>query len=113
MNKSMILASLVFLGLSNAVYADDAKKDEIICTKNDVLKKTMEEKGYSILLNMTNSDNVIETIWVGGTTVIITAAVPKQDNSCLLATLNNVIYNPLAIEGIWNNYKKQTKQKDI
>jgi hypothetical protein len=62
---------------------------------------------------MTNSDNVVETLWVGGTTVIITAAVPKQDYSCLLATLSNVVYAPYTIEGIWENYKKQTKQKDI
>ena len=91
----------------------DEKKEDLICTKNEELQKILHDKGYEILLNMTNSDGVIQTLWVAGQSALITAAVPKQDNSCLLVTMKDVTYAPYTIESIWENYKKQTKQKDI
>ena len=90
------------------------KEDEkMICVTNEELDKIMVSKNYDILLNMTNADGVVESIWTGGQTIVITAAVPNEKKSCLLATMTNVTYNPKAIEDIWETYKKQTKQKDI
>lgn len=91
----------------------EAKKEEMVCVSNTELNKVMEEKGYVVLLSMRNDDKVVETIWAGGQSITITAAVPNQDKSCLLAMMDNVHYNPNAIEGIWEVYKKQTKQKEI
>jgi hypothetical protein len=80
---------------------------------NEEADKLMTDKGYDILLNMTNNDGVVESVWYGGKSIVITAAVPNEKKSCLLATMNDVTYNPKAVEEIWETYKKQTKQKDI
>jgi hypothetical protein len=85
----------------------------MICLTNADLDKTMTEKGYDILLNMTNSEGVVESIWTAGQSIAITAAVPNEQKSCLLATMSSVTYNPKAIEEVWETYKKQTKQRDI
>lgn len=96
-------------------HADEAKKEDekMICVTNEELDKIMVSKNYDILLNMTNSDGVVESIWTGGQTIVITAAVPNEKKSCLLATMDKVTFNPKAIEDVWETYKKQTKQKDI
>jgi hypothetical protein len=61
---------------------------------------------------MTNDNDVVETIWIAGTAVIITAQT--GDNSCILASMKDVIYNPDTLKGLVNAYEKQTgKQKDI
>lgn len=89
------------------------EKDKMICVTNEELEKIMVDKNYDILLNMTNPDGVIESIWTAGQQIIITAAVPNEKKSCLLAAMSKVTYNPKAIEEVWETYKKQTKQKDI
>lgn len=90
-----------------------AKEPDMVCVSNAELDKIMVEKGYDVILTMKNPDNVVESVWAGGQQIVITAAVPDQPNSCILATMTNVTYNPKAIEEIWETYKKQTKQKDI
>jgi len=116
MNK-YILGILLALGVSfafaNTPTKTKPKKDEIVCIDNTELDKIMTDKGYDILLNMTNNDGVVESVWYGGKSIVITAAVPNEKKSCLLATMNDVTYNPKAVEEIWETYKKQTKQKDI
>lgn len=87
--------------------------EKLVCVSNAELDKTMTEKGYDILLQMTNDNDVKETVWFYGQSIIITASVPKEETSCLLATMKNVTYNPKGIENVWETYKKQTKQKDI
>lgn len=91
----------------------ETKKEEMVCLSNADLDKTMTEKGYDILLNMTNTEGVVESIWTAGQSIAITAAVPNEQKSCLLATMTKVTYNPKAIEEVWETYKKQTKQRDI
>jgi hypothetical protein len=113
----------VFIGISasqliihaNAKERMDSKEnpEKLVCVSNAELDKTMKEKGYGVLLNMTNDNGVVETVWVSGQSITITAAVEKQDTSCLLAVMKDVTYNPNAIEQIYEIYKKQTKQKDI
>ena len=112
-----VIIALVSFVIGAAHAAEAPKKEELPCASNKDIEKIMNDKGYSLLLNMTrkedNKDGIIETMWIGGTNVVITATVPKGDTSCLIANMGNVIVNPNAIEGIWENYKKQTKQKDI
>lgn len=110
----------IFLGLflsTQISWATEAKKDEMPCAKNVDIVKIMEDKGYAILLNMTrkenNKDGIIESVWIGGQNIVITATAPNSDSSCFIANMENVIVNPNAIEAIWENYKKQNKQKDI
>ena len=91
----------------------EPKKEEMICVSNADLDKVMVEKGYDIMLQMTNEDGVVESVWTGGQSIVITAAVPNEPKSCLLANMSKVTFNPKAIEEIWETYKKQTKQKDI
>ena len=85
----------------------------MVCISNAELDKTMVEKGYDVLLTMKNDDGVVESVWAGGQSIAITAAVPNQDKSCLLTMMKDVTFNPKAVEEIWETYKKQTKQKDI
>ena len=109
---SAMLGSAFFQYVNHA-HSEEAKKEEMVCVTNETLDKMLPEKGYDILLNMTNEDGVVESIWTAGQSVIITAAVPNEKKSCLLAVMKDVTFNPKAIEEVWENYKKQTKQKDI
>ena len=109
MNKYAI-AILISLGVSFA-HAEEAKKDPMICVTNEELDKMLPAKGYDILLNMTNDDGVVESIWTGGQSIIITAAVPNEKKSCLLAVMKKVTFNPKAIEEVWETYKKQRSEE--
>ena len=113
--KNVIIAFISALLVTSAVAKEAPKKEEekLVCVTNAELDKTMKEKGYGVLLSMTNDNNVVETIWAGGQSIMITASVDKQDTSCLIASMKDVTYNPNAIEQIYEIYKKQTKQKDI
>lgn len=105
----------ITFGLSQLTHSEETPKtdDKMLCLSNADLDKTMTEKGFDILLNMKNADDVVQSVWTSGQQIIITAAVPNQDKSCLLVTMSNVTFNPKAIENIWETYKKQTNQKDI
>ena len=108
----ILLAS--FLAIS--AFAKEAPKKEeekLVCVTNAELDKTMKEKGFGVLLTMRNDNKVVETIWVTGQSITITAGVPNEDKSCLLAMMDDVTFNPTVIEQIYEIYKKQTKQKDI
>ena len=107
-----VLGSALFQ-YTNHAHGDEAKKDDMICLSNKDLDKTMVEKGYDVLLTMKNEEGVVESVWTGGQSIAITAAVPNQDKSCLLAMMKDVTFNPKAVEEIWETYKKQTSQKDI
>lgn len=108
-----IFGLLVFF-LPFSAFADTPKKDEkMVCLNDDELDKIMVSKNYDVVLTMKNYDGVVESVWAGGQSIVITAAVPNEKKSCLLATMTDVTYNPKAIEEIWETYKKQTKQKDI
>lgn len=95
--------------------ADDKqsnKKDELVCVKTENLAKFMEQKGMTTLLNMTNDNGVVETVWVAGQAVVITAQ--NKDNSCILALMKDVIYNPNTLQDLVKVYEiQQKKQKDI
>lgn len=115
MKYVMILLAGLFLTSAFAKERMDNKaaEEKLVCVTNAELDKTMKEKGFGVLLTMTNDNNVVETVWVSGQSITITAAVDKQDTSCLLAVMKDVTYNPTVIEQIVEIYKKQTKQKDI
>ena len=113
--KKIVFALLLF---TTSVFAAETKKEEDPpCAKNTDVEKIMNEKGYALVLNMrrteNNPENIIESLWMGGQNVVITATTQKGEYSCIISQFDNVILNPQAIEGIWENYKKQTKQKDI
>jgi len=117
MNKIALLILTTGFLASNFANAKETPKtspnEQIICLTNTELDKMMVDKGYDILLNMTNNQGVVESVWTSGQSIIITAAVPKEQKSCLLAVMSDVTFNPKAIEEVWETYKKQTKQKDI
>ena len=39
------------------------KKDELVCVSNTELDKALVEKGYDVLLAMTNENGVVESVW--------------------------------------------------
>ena len=106
----ILLSALI---LSTSSFAAESKNEEkSVCIKTSDLTKVMNEKNFFHLLNMENKNDVVETIWVGGTDVVITAQ--EKDTSCLIAMMKNVVYNPDTIEGLLKAYQnQQKKQKDI
>ena len=108
-----IIGTVFFLCVEHAYSKEEPKKDDMLCVENSVMEKTLVDKGYDILLNMTNENGVVESVWAAGQSIVITAAVPNEKQSCVLANMSKVTYNPKAIEEVWETYKKQTKQKDI
>ena len=121
MRHAIIAFVSLFIGISasqliihaHAKEAPKKQEDNLICVSNPELDKTMKEKGYGVLLTMRNENKIVETIWITGQSITITAAVPNEDKSCLLAVMDDVTLNPTVIEQIFEIYKKQTKQKDI
>ena len=88
------------------------KKEELVCAKIENTEKIMNDKGFYNLLDMTNNNGVIETIWIAGQDIVITAR--DKDNSCILAMMKNVTYNPDVLQGLIKAYEiQQKKQKDI
>jgi hypothetical protein len=92
---------------------ESKESEKLICDKTDVMEKTLEERGYVHLLDMTNNDNVVESMWIGGQSATIVAKVPGQETTCLLAVMSKVTYNSDVINQMYKNMEKQTKQKDI
>lgn len=123
MKKSIVVGGLT-LGLLalpftwSASLGAPTKKDEpktdnkIVCEKTESAIKMMNEKGFFHLLNMTNKDGVVENIWISGQDIVITAQT--EDNTCMLAFMKDVTYNPDTLQGLVKAYEMQKgKQKDI
>ena len=92
-----------------------AKQEEkLVCDKKENIAKTFEDKKFFSLLNMTNENKVVETVWISGTTIAITAAVPDNDQVCLLAMMSDVVYNSDTIQGLNKVFEQQlNKEKGI
>lgn len=87
--------------------------DKLVCDKTEQVNKVLEDKGFFLMLKMENKDKVSEYLWIGGTTATITAKVPDTDKTCVLAIMENVVYNADTVEGLYKNMMKQTNRKDI
>jgi len=103
------------LPLSHAKEAPKQQQQEkLVCDKKENIVKTFEDKKFFALLNMTNKEQVVETIWISGATIAITATVPKEDQVCLLAMMTDVVYNSDTIEGLHKVFEAQlNKEKGI
>ena len=107
-----VAETVVAAATAEAKTEETKTEEKLVCEKTDDVTKKMNDKGFYHLLNMTNDNDVVETIWIAGTAVIITAQT--GDSSCILASMKDVIYNPDTLKGLVNAYEKQTgKQKDI
>ena len=113
--KHIIIGILSLLAI-NFAYAKEApkKEEKMVCDKKENIVKTFEDKKFFSLLNMTNDSKVVETIWISGTTIAITAAAPEGDNVCLLAMMTDVVYNSDTIQGLNKVFEQQlNKEKGI
>lgn len=111
---SFLAGTFLFQYVNHAHAKETPQKDEkLICDVTDKMQKILEEKGYFLLLNMKNPDNVVESLWVGGQSATIMAKVPEGNQSCLLAVMNGVIYNADTVEAIYKNMVKETGRKDL
>ena len=92
-----------------------AKQEEkMTCDKKENMLKAFEDNKFFSLLNMTNNSKVVETIWVSGTSIAITAAVPDSDQVCLLAMMTDVVYNSDTVTGLYKVFEQQlNKEKGI
>ena len=65
----------------------ETKKEELPCASNKDIEKIMNDKGYALLLNMTrkedNKDGIIETVWIGGENIVVTATTPDRKSTRL------------------------------
>ena len=57
-----IFGTVFFLCVDLAYSKEEPKKDDMLCVDNAVVEKTLVEKGYDILLNMTNENGVVESV---------------------------------------------------
>lgn len=106
------LIPLFLIASLSTASATESKDEKLVCTKTSEVTKIMNDKNFFHLLNMENKNDVTETIWVGGTDIVITAQ--EKDNSCIIAMMKNVVYNPDTLQGLIKAYENQTKkQKDI
>jgi hypothetical protein len=103
----------LFIMISTSAYAE-TKPNEPICEKAEQVQKILNDKGFFLLLNMETKDGVLESLWIGGQSAVIVAKAPKDEKSCVVALLDNVIYNSDTITGLAKAYEAQSKkQKDI
>ena len=87
-------------------------QENMVCVKTSELAKIMEQKGLFSLMNMTNDNGVVETVWITGQSVMITAQ--NKEDSCMLAMMKDVVYNPDTLQGLVKAFEsQQKKQKDI
>jgi hypothetical protein len=95
-------------------HAKETKQQEekLVCDKKENIVKVFEDKKFFPLLNMTNKEKVVETIWISGATIAITAA--KDDTVCMLAMMEDVVYNSDTITGLYKVFEAQlNKEKGI
>ena len=113
--KKFIIFTTAMLVSFAAFAKPSPKKDELpICDTKENVIKYMDEMKYFPLLNMTNKENVVETIWITGTTIAITAAPPKTDTVCLIAMMKDVLYNSDTVTGLYKVFEAQlNKEKGI
>lgn len=112
--SATLIGCLLVIPLTWATAKETPKQTEekLVCDKKESVIKTFEENKFFSLLNMTNKEKVVETIWVNGTSIAITAA--SGDTVCLLAMMDNVVYNSDTITGLYKVFEQQlNKEKGI
>jgi hypothetical protein len=112
---AFFLTYAYFHSVGHAAPKAPAKQEEkMVCDKKENIVKTFEDKKFFPLLNMTNQEKVVETIWISGATIAITASVPKDDTVCLLAMMDEVVYNSDTVTGLYKVFEAQlNKEKGI
>ena len=113
MKKLIILAAI--LASFSAQAKTTPKKEELpICDKKENVLKLMEDSKFFSLLNMTNKEGVVETIWISGTSIAITTNPPKSEMTCLIAMMSDVVYNSDTVTGLYKVFEAQlNKEKGI
>lgn len=105
---------MALLMLATPVLAEDAapvpEKDKFVCGPSDKIEDVLGEKGYRHFLDMTAENGVVETLWIAGSQIVVTAQKDPK-TSCFLTTMKQVTLNPKTIEAIYNVFK--STQKDI
>lgn len=119
MKKFMLFATCfaVSFGLGQMVIAanaehgpvDNKSTEKMVCDEPAKMEEVLSEKGYYHLLDMKNENGVMEQLWTGGRSMIITAE--KDKKICLMSQADGVTYNPYTVEKIIEAYKKS--QKDL
>ena len=114
MKKLLLVTTALLISFSAFAKAPAKQEDKLVCDKKEAVIKAFNDSKFFPLLNMTNKEKVTETIWISGTTIAITASVPKEDTVCLLAMMDEVVYNSDTIEGLYKVFEAQlNKEKGI
>jgi len=103
--KYLMIASLLFATVAFA----ETKNDKSPCGDPASMEEVLHQKGYFHLLDMKNENGVIEQLWTGGRSMVITAE--KDKRVCLVSTADDVTFNPVTLQKIIEVYKKT--QKDL
>ena len=105
-------AMVIMLSLNSIGFAKTTKQEQLVCDKKDNIVKVFEDNKFFPLLNMTNKEKVVETIWISGAAIAITAA--NGDTVCMLAMMDDVVYNSDTITGLYKVFEAQlNKEKGI
>ena len=89
---------------------ESKSQENMVCVKTSELAKIMEQKGLFSLMNMTNDNGVVETVWITGQSVMITAQ--NKEDSCMLAMMKDVVYNPDTLQGLVKAFESQQKKQN-
>ena len=102
--KYLMFATLLFATTAMA----ETKNDNSLCDVPSKMEEVLQEKGYFHLLDMKNENGVMEQLWSGGRSMVITAE--KDKKICLVSTAGEVTYNPVTLQKIIEVYKKSQKE---
>jgi len=114
MKKLLLIASALIFSFTAFAKAPAKQEDKLVCDKKENVIKIFGDAKFFPLLNMTNKEKVVETIWISGGNIALTATVPNEDTVCLLAMMTDVVYNSDTVEGLYKVFEAQlNKEKGI
>lgn len=101
------LFCMSFIAAYGLAFGEESK-EKVLCDEGTKMEAVLLEKGYFHLLDMKNDNGVVEQLWTGGRSMVITAQ--KDNKICLLSTAEEVVYNPVTLQKIIEVFKKTQKE---
>lgn len=104
------VSAIALLMLTFPALAEDTpKKDDILCGPSKAMEDVLGEKGYRHFLDMTAENGIVETLWIAGPSIVVSAQKDEK-TSCFVTKFKTVTLNPKTIEAIYNVLNKTQKE---
>lgn len=107
--RNIFIFCMFFVTLyCGSVGAETLNTEKLLCDDIVKMQEVLIQKGYFHLLDMKNENGVVQQLWSGGRSMVITAV--KDNKLCLLSTADEVTFNPITLQKIIEVYKKSQKE---